>query len=112
VGGVELISINAAAERGVTRLRDPGWANPCDHVEIVVLDGRAAPWGKLWAPANWMCSGKDGLPMLLMPGRHHPTCIDPAVPYFVPYAGPHPGSPVYEAECARFKALQDEDTPR
>lgn len=48
-----LLSIKEAAVRGISRLRQPQWANPMDHIELHIgTEGRIGPWIKLWSPTN------------------------------------------------------------
>lgn len=52
----ELISINEAMRRGLTKLRLDKWSNPQDHIELQKLDaGNYGPWVKLWSPTAAVC---------------------------------------------------------
>ena len=50
----ELISLNEAKKRGITKVRMPIWANKKDHIEFHIdkETGAFGPWAKLWSPVN------------------------------------------------------------
>ena len=49
----ELISINQAVKKGITKLRMDHWANSQDHIELYIdRTGYLGPWVKLWSPIN------------------------------------------------------------
>lgn len=97
---VDLISIEEAAARGITRLRRPVWASPFDHIKIDIIDGRPGPWSHLYAPFNRECNGRDPVDILNVRGAD--LCIDPDEPWFVPYGGPLPHSDEYRLEVAKY----------
>lgn len=77
---MKLISINQAAKQGVTKLRQPNWANPEDHIRIDIVDGRAGPWIHLFSPMNDELHGRNPVDILSVEGRDEPS--------FAPYTGP------------------------
>lgn len=78
-----MISLREAVERGVTRLRRPQWLHPEDHLEIAIVDGRRAPWVKLWSPKNAVI-GLDNPKEFLM------IDVDNEAQVYEPYEGPLP----------------------
>lgn len=92
-----MISINDAARLGIERIRKPIWANRFDHVKLDFFDGQLGPWVHLWAPFNTECNGRDPVDLLW---AFNP--FDTATPEYVPYEGPLPASPEYQAEVNRF----------
>jgi hypothetical protein len=88
-----LLSINQARSQGISRLRKPIWANPMDHI----LCG--FPRIKLYCPANRSCNGRDPVDVLFQE-------LDLDAQVYEPYSGPLPDSDEYQAEAARFDALE------
>jgi len=91
----ELISINAAAEKGIERVRLPKWANPLDHVKIDIIDGAPGPWLHLFAPFNKECNGRDPVDVLRLQ-------FDMDAAEWETYAGALPDSDEYKAAVAKF----------
>jgi hypothetical protein len=62
-----LISIHDAVKAGISKLRQPKWSNPQEHIEItiVVCQGTPAlgPWFNLYSPMNMTVHGKDPVQM-------------------------------------------------
>lgn len=55
----DLISINQAVIKGITKLRMDHWASAEDHIELYIdRIGKLGPWVKLWSPYNEL-SGQD-----------------------------------------------------
>lgn len=105
------ISLEVAAEHGITRVRQAKWANPFDHFELSIHEGKPGPWVRLWAPANAMFGPEqpDGFQINAM-GIGTPS-VDPRAPHFEPYAGPPPDSPEYRAEAERFAVAERKAAP-
>lgn len=98
---VPLFSLNEAAARGVSRVRQPNWANPLDHIKIDLFpDGAHGPWVHVYSPFNKECNGRDPID-LLWGGPPH-GMIDPDAKSFYAYAGPLPDSEEYKAAAASF----------
>lgn len=99
-GAVELISINDADDRGITRIRLPKWKIPLDHL---LLGGLCF---QLYSPLNVGVNGRDPIPILSLN-------FDPDEKIFEPYTGPLPDSPEYKEEVERFSTtLSRTEQPR
>lgn len=94
----ELISINEAAEQGITRLRKPIWANKMDHVKIDIVDNKAGPWLHLCCPANTEANGRDPVDILGLG-------YDYGIKEFEPYEGPVFGSDEYNSEREKYEKI-------
>lgn len=96
-----MISINEAAERGISRLRLPVWANPLDHIKLDILKRSSGPWGSLgpwlhlWCPFNKECNGRDPVDIII-------TQFDCSIREYEPYTGPLPDSDEYKAAVAAY----------
>lgn len=63
----ELISLNEATDRGISKLRMTQWTNPHDHISLDLFpDGTHGPWVSLWSPANELCGNKNPHKMIMM----------------------------------------------
>lgn len=101
-GTHEKLSIAEAARRGISRLRQPQWANPMDHLKITIIAGSVAPLVRLYAPFNKECNGRDPVVLFL---------DQPNDRIWLEYTGPLPDSPEYKAEQAKFNGvLSDKET--
>ena len=95
------ISLKEAAQRGVSRVRRPIWANPFDHLELDLCgDGFHGPWAHLYAPFNLECNGRDPVDVLS-------TELDWNAQIYEPYTGPLPESDGYKAAQLRFAGTLD-----
>lgn len=95
----EAISLNEAASKGIERLRHPAWSTPMDHVQISIVDGKPAPWLRLYSPMNMRIFDRDPVELL---ATLNDTSFD--VRNMLPYTGPLPESEEYRAASA--KALE------
>lgn len=91
-----MISLKEAAEKGIKRVRKPVWADQLDHLEISIVDGVLGVWGRLYAPFNKECNGRDPVEFLLVQ-----TDCDAAE--YEPYDGPLPDSDEYKIKQKRFE---------
>lgn len=89
-----LLSIKQAHSQGISRLRKPIWTNPMDHILCEF------PWIKLYCPANRWINGRDPVDVLFLE-------LGLDVPEYEPYSGPLPDSDEYQAEAARFDAMEE-----
>lgn len=62
----DLMSIDEAAARGIERLRQPQWKDPCAHLKLDIINGRPGPWVHLYDPSNSRVNGKDPVSMLFL----------------------------------------------
>lgn len=93
----ELLSINQAVAANIERLRKPNWANPLDHLKVTVIDGRLAPWVKLYSPSNKPVNGRDPQDILILQFDCDEAC-------YLPYTGALPDSEQYkQAEQVKIK---------
>jgi hypothetical protein len=91
---IELISLNDAVEKKITRLRSPKWADPLDHFRIDLLpDGSLGPFLHQYGPSNEAVNGRDPVSVFLIG-------FDRSSKSFVPYVGPTPDSVEYKAKVA------------
>jgi hypothetical protein len=100
-----LISILEAAELGVQRLRKPVWANPLDHLQIDIVDGRPGPWLHIWCPFNKECNGRDPVDMIAYTQNL-------GMREFEPYAGPLPDSEEYRKAVEQFDGVLAKEEKR
>lgn len=95
----ELISINDAVSKNITRLRRYNWVIAEDHIQIRISDQKAiSPWFKFYSPANKSMNGEDPVVMMLF-GE------DLNEKVFLEYRGPAPGSDAYKAVERQFENL-------
>jgi hypothetical protein len=96
---VPLFSLREAAARGVSRMRQPNWSHPMDHIKIDILsDGSMGPWAHIYSPLNKSINGRDPVDMLCLAGLG----VDPNSKGGYAYVGPLPESEEYQAEVERF----------
>lgn len=97
-----LISLQQAAEQGITMVREPHWRG-MDHILIdIVQDPNpsaislsiAGPWIHIYSPLNSACNSRDPIDIPM------PHSID--APRYEPYTGPLPDSDEYKAAQAEF----------
>lgn len=93
-----MLSIRDAVSKGITRLRKPMWANPCDHLKVDIYEGHLGPWIHLYAPFNLECNGRDPVSLLVI----H---VDIDEPEYVEYHGPLPDSEIYKNEQAKYTGV-------
>jgi hypothetical protein len=75
-----------------------------DHVAITIIEGRPAPWAKLFCPDNVGLNGKDPVPLLAL-RRGADGSLDIDAPGLVPYHGPRHDDAAYQAEVASRSAM-------
>lgn len=96
---MSLISINAAIDQRIERIRKPIWVNDMDHIKIDLMsDGGAGPWLHLYCPFNKECNGRDPMDIL----RFNEDC---EAKMFEPYTGPLPESEEYKTAQAKFEGV-------
>lgn len=99
-----LISIEAAAARGIDRLRLPEWVSRFDHIKIdILVDARVGPWVKCYFPQNVSLQGRDPIEVLITDF--------PSEPVWETYEGPLPESDEYKAMVASFGGNRDKRFP-
>jgi hypothetical protein len=73
----ELISINEAIDRRITKVRLPIWATPSDHLELHITEsGHIGPWVKLWSIHNEMCEQENPHALLYMSAIKDPSVVE------------------------------------
>ena len=73
----ELISINEAIDRGITKVRLPIWATLSDHLEFHITEsGHVGPWVKLWSIHNEICEQENPHILLYMYVVKDPSVIE------------------------------------
>lgn len=98
---VPLFSLREAAARGVSRVCQPNWSGPMDHIKIDILpDGRMGPWAHIYSPMNQAINGRDPVDMLCIADMG----IDPEARGGYAYVGPLPDSEEYKMETEKFLA--------
>lgn len=94
----KLISMEEAALTGITRVRKSVWADPMDHLQIDVVNGKLSPWVKLYCPINVGVNGADPMTM-------SSTEDDRRSKIYEPYTGPLPDSPEYKKSAAAATSM-------
>lgn len=101
-----MFSLNDAVKRGISRVRQPNWANPMDHLKIDVFpDGTHGPWIRLYSTQNKAINGRDPVSFLWVTGLPGYPNIDPDAKGLYAYTGPLPDSEEYKREEAEFTAF-------
>lgn len=93
-----MLSINQAAKRGITRLREPRWADPMDHIKIDLIGDCPGPWIHLYCPINKEINGRDPVDVL-------DVGLDYTAEEFEEYSGPLPDSDEYKTRQAAIDTM-------
>lgn len=102
-------SITQLVADGVTSIRMQKWANPFDHVRLILLRKVGPPELMLYCPSNTLINGHDPVSLhQLMRMQRRPIIDVITEPGWVPYSGPGHQSPEYKAEVQKFAALDIE----
>jgi hypothetical protein len=93
----QLLTLQEAAERGVTAIRKPMWAGRFDHMTFDTVrqaDGTVhiGPWLRLYSPMNEAINGRDPVSILLTETGDTRDAV------WLPYKGPSATSEEYLAE--------------
>lgn len=89
----ELISLNEAAAKGITKVRKPTWALPSDHIQLTIVGGKPGPWLKLFSVINEEINGRNPVPFM-MDG-------DPDAKIFLEYKEPQACHGCSSCNCKR-----------